>query len=94
MSLNKITVPLLGAVISFFYLSAAVDVARVATDAPNGSEGWHIPESAATELNPEPLNAAVLAKGQSLYKSKCQRCHGADGEDTAPRPNRITRPVI
>jgi len=84
MSLNKILVPLLGAVISFFYLSAAVDVARVATDAPNGSEGWHIPDSAATELNPEPLNAAVLAKGQSLYKSKCQRCHGADGAGHGP----------
>jgi hypothetical protein len=34
-------------------------------------EGWHIPEGAATERNPEPLNAACLAKGQSLYKSKC-----------------------
>ena len=36
------------------------------------------------ELNPEPLNAAVLAKGQSLYKSKCQRCHGADGTGHGP----------
>ena len=79
MSLTKTTVPLLGAMISFFYLTVAVNVARVATQAPDGSEGWHIPESAAMERNPEPLNAAVLAKGEHVYRAKCQRCHGADG---------------
>lgn len=84
MSLTKTTTPLLGAVLSFFFLTAAVNVARVATQAPDGSEGWHIPESAAAERNPEPLDAAVLAKGQSLYRAKCQRCHGADGSGHGP----------
>jgi mono/diheme cytochrome c family protein len=84
MSLSKTTVPLLGAMLSFFYLTAAVNVARVATQAPDGSDGWHIPESAAMERNPEPLNADVLAKGQSLYRAKCQRCHGADGSGHGP----------
>ena len=84
MSVTRTTVPLLGAVLSFFYLTVTVNVARVATQAPEGSEGWHIPESAAMERNPEPLNAAVLAKGQSLFKAKCQRCHGPDGSGHGP----------
>ena len=84
MSLTKTTVPLLGAMLSFFYLTVAVNVARVATQAPDGSDGWHIPEGAAMERNPEPLNADVLAKGQSLYRAKCQRCHGADGSGHGP----------
>ena len=76
---TRSVVPLLGAVLTSFYLAAAVDVASVGTQPAADSNGWHIPEGAATERNPEPLDAAVLAKGQSLYKSKCQRCHGADG---------------
>jgi mono/diheme cytochrome c family protein len=84
MSLTKTTTPLLGAMISFFCLTVAVNVARVATQSPDGSEGWHIPESAAMERNPEPLNAERLAKGQSLYRAKCQRCHGADGSGHGP----------
>lgn len=84
MSLTKTTMPLFGAVLSFFYLTVAINVARVATQAPDGSEGWHIPESAAMERNPEPLNATVLAKGQSVYRAKCQRCHGADGSGHGP----------
>jgi mono/diheme cytochrome c family protein len=81
---TKSVVPLVGAVLTSVYLAAAVDVASVGTQAPNDSNGWHIPEGAATERNPEPLDAAVLAKGQSLYKSKCQRCHGADGRGHGP----------
>lgn len=84
MILTKPVVPLLGMVLTSIYLMAAVDVARVATQAPDDSNGWHIPAGAATESNPEPLNAAALAKGQSLYKSKCQRCHGADGTGHGP----------
>ena len=84
MSVTKTTMPLLGAVLSFFYLTVAVNVARVETQAPDGSEGWHIPQSAVTEHNPEPLNPAVLAKGRSLFKAKCQRCHGADGSGRGP----------
>ena len=66
-----------------FCTTLAVDVA-VAIQAPDDSDGWHIPEGAVTEPNPEPLNAAVLARGQSLYKAKCQRCHGANGSGHGP----------
>ena len=73
------TVPLLGMVLTSFYLMVSVNIANVATQAPDDSNGWHIPESAAMERNPAPLNAAVLADGRRLYQAKCQRCHGADG---------------
>jgi mono/diheme cytochrome c family protein len=81
MTLARVTVPLLGMVLTSFYLMAAVNVA---TQAPEDSNGWHIPEGVAMERNPEPLNAAALAKGRSLYNAKCQRCHGADGAGHGP----------
>jgi mono/diheme cytochrome c family protein len=64
--------------------TVGIEIANGAAQAPDGSQGWQIPESAATERNPEPLTAAVLARGAALYKSKCQRCHGADGAGHGP----------
>jgi mono/diheme cytochrome c family protein len=75
---------LLCAAFAAFCLTFAVDGANVATQAPDGSEGWNIPEGAPMEHNPEPLNSAVLTRGQSLFKAKCQRCHGADGTGHGP----------
>jgi mono/diheme cytochrome c family protein len=66
-----------------FCLSFAAGVA-VGTQSPPGSDGWLIPEGAATESNAQPVDTAVLAKGKSLYKAKCQRCHGADGAGHGP----------
>jgi mono/diheme cytochrome c family protein len=51
---------------------------------PGTSDGWQLPSTAAAEANPVPLTPAVLAKGQSLFKSKCQRCHGATGKGNGP----------
>jgi mono/diheme cytochrome c family protein len=82
MTATNRTWALVCAVTTSFWLGIAV--ARVKTQAPEGSEGWHIPESAAMEHNPVPLDAAVLARGQALYKAKCQRCHGADGAGRGP----------
>lgn len=55
------------------------------------SQGWQIPEGAEAESNPVPVDAAVLARGQRLYKSKCQRCHGIDGNGAGPDadPNHV-----
>ena len=47
-------------------------------------DGWRIPESAATEQSPVPVSPTALARGKSLYQSKCQRCHGADGAGHGP----------
>jgi len=52
--------------------------------APSGSDGWLIPETAAAERNPHPLTPAAIDKGRSLYRSKCARCHGADGTGRGP----------
>jgi mono/diheme cytochrome c family protein len=67
-----------------FCPTAGVELVMVATQAADGSKGWQIPEGAAMERNPEPLNTAALARGQSLYKAKCQRCHGADATGHGP----------
>jgi mono/diheme cytochrome c family protein len=67
-----------------FCPTVGVEVAKVATQAPDDSKGWTIPPHASAESNPEPLNAAALERGQRLYKSKCQRCHGADGTGHGP----------
>jgi mono/diheme cytochrome c family protein len=84
MMLTKSTVPLLGMIVTSIYLTFAFDVANVATQAPDDSNGWHLPEGAAAERNLVPVNDALLARGQSLYKAKCQRCHGADGAGHGP----------
>lgn len=55
-----------------------------AIQAPGGSEGWRIPDGAETENNPVPVDPAVLARGQGLYRSKCQRCHGVHGKGNGP----------
>jgi len=59
-------------------------VVRGAAQAPDGSDGWRIPEGAATEQNPVPVTPAAIARGKSLYQSKCQRCHGSDGVGRGP----------
>ena len=48
------------------------------------SDGWQIPTAAASEANPIPATAAILAKGQDLYKGKCQKCHGPTGTGNGP----------
>ena len=74
----------LGLAVTSVWLALALSSGSVRAQAPEGSDSWQIPESAATESNPTPINAAVLAKGQSLYKTKCQRCHAADGSGRGP----------
>jgi mono/diheme cytochrome c family protein len=48
------------------------------------SDGWQIPDAAATERNPVPSDSAVLARGQAIYRSKCQGCHGVNGTGDGP----------
>jgi mono/diheme cytochrome c family protein len=55
-----------------------------AAEAPGRSQGWQIPEGAERERNPVPADAAGIARGQRLYKAKCQRCHGNDGTGSGP----------
>jgi mono/diheme cytochrome c family protein len=79
-------------------LGVLIVAALGATQRTGGTEGWQIPATAETEINPVPPDAAALAKGQSLYRTKCQRCHGAtgkgDGVDAEPNatPGDLTDP--
>jgi len=65
-------------------LAFVMGIASLIAQSPAGSDRWHIPEGAAAETNPEALNPAAIARGQSLYKAKCQRCHGVDGTGHGP----------
>jgi mono/diheme cytochrome c family protein len=64
--------------------TVGIEIAKGAAGASDPSDGWQIPEGAATEPTPEPVTAASVTRGQSLYKAKCQRCHGLDGTGHGP----------
>ena len=70
------------AAVGLSWLVVMANVVEVAGQVRDASDGWHIPESAATEQSPLPASMAVIARGKGLYQSKCQRCHGPDGVRT------------
>ena len=84
MMLKDGRVALLWMALVMFCPTVGIEVANGATQTPDDSEGWHIPAGATMEHNPQPLNDAVLAKGQGIYKAKCQRCRGTDGTGHGP----------
>jgi len=49
-----------------------------------GGNGWTIPPAGRTEESPLKPTPDVLKKGKSVFGSKCQRCHGADGTGDGP----------
>ena len=73
------------AVLGLSWLVVVGSVVDVAGQARDTSDGWQIPDGAATEQSPVPPGIAVLARGKSLYQSKCQRCHGPDGAGHGPQ---------
>lgn len=54
---------------------------------PSGN-GWQLPRDAADTKNPLPVDATLVAAGKTVYKDKCERCHGpgglGDGKDAEP----------
>lgn len=47
-------------------------------------KGWTIPTGASKEQNPIAETPEILQKGERLYRSKCQRCHGREGRGDGP----------
>lgn len=49
---------------------------------------WILGEDAETKKNPLSIDAKTLATGKSIFKDKCERCHGpgglGDGPDSDP----------
>ena len=74
---------LLGAGVTVVWLTRAFAAIGGAAQGPAGSNGWQIPDTAAAAVSPL-AGAAVPAKGQALFKAKCQRCHGPDGGGHGP----------
>jgi mono/diheme cytochrome c family protein len=58
---------------------------QAAAPQPNG---WILGQDADTKKNPLTPDAATLATGKTIFKNKCQKCHGpgglGDGEDAEP----------
>ena len=69
----------MGAAVTVVWLTRAFAAMGGGAQAPAGSSGWRIPEGAATEVSPAAAGAATVARGQRLFKSKCQSCHGVAG---------------
>ena len=65
-------------------LILAVLAATVAGAQTPSSDGWTIPRGAEAEASPVAASAAVLARGEDIFKSKCRRCHGATGKGNGP----------
>ena len=61
---------------------------ELAATAPAQARGWTLAEDAATKQNPMKPDENTLAAGKTLFKQKCERCHGpgglGDGPDADP----------
>jgi mono/diheme cytochrome c family protein len=75
---------LLRAAVTWVCVIFALGLVWTTVLAQDSSQGWQIPDGAETEHNPVAIDPTVLARGQSLYRSKCQRCHGANGKGNGP----------
>lgn len=55
---------------------------------PKQPAGWTLPAEADTLQNPLTVNEKVIAAGKTIFKDKCERCHGpkglGDGPDADP----------
>ena len=76
------------ALLAVVLVSAVAVRAAATTTAQASSAGWQIGDDAAMLVNPLPLTGATLARGQTIYRSKCQRCHGRTGTGNGPDAER------
>ncbi|MGH9314803.1 MAG: c-type cytochrome [Vicinamibacterales bacterium] len=47
-------------------------------------DGWELPPTADEEKNPLDVTPVVINTGKALFKKKCERCHGPDGNGDGP----------
>lgn len=52
------------------------------------NKGWTVPADARNEINPIAASPEILTKGEKIYRSKCQRCHGKEGRGDGPDADR------
>lgn len=46
--------------------------------------GWTLPADAEAKKSPLAVDAKVLATGKTIFKNKCQKCHGPNGRGDGP----------
>jgi mono/diheme cytochrome c family protein len=70
--------------------AAGLTVGQASQQPPRGpvaqgsGSGWTIPPDAETTKNPLTVDANVLASGKTIFKDKCQKCHGPAGKGDGP----------
>jgi mono/diheme cytochrome c family protein len=69
--------------------SVSIVVSAIAAKQPaqppaKSATGWLLPPEAETTKNPLTVDAKLLATGKSIFKDKCQKCHGASGRGDGP----------
>jgi mono/diheme cytochrome c family protein len=52
--------------------------------AKSSGSGWQLPPDAEDTKNPLTVDAKLLATGKSIFKDKCQKCHGPSGKGDGP----------
>jgi mono/diheme cytochrome c family protein len=74
-----------------FYVQAAARSAAGAQAKPSAPAahahnegGWTLPADAEQKKSPLTVDAKVLAQGKTVFKSKCQKCHGTSGLGDGP----------
>jgi copper transport protein len=70
----------------FAVIAVSAIAARQAAQpaAKSGGGGWTLPPEAEATKNPLTVDAKLLATGKSIFKEKCQKCHGASGKGDGP----------
>lgn len=72
-------------VLLFGSMTVAAIAARQPSQPPAKSAGgWTLPPEAESTKNPLPVDAKLLATGKSIFKEKCQKCHGPSGRGDGP----------
>ena len=80
-SIGVMGVVLVGAVMS---VAAWQPSQTAGKPAQPSASGWTLPEGAAETKNPLTVDAKVIATGKSIFKDKCQKCHGPNGKGDGP----------
>jgi mono/diheme cytochrome c family protein len=69
----------------FSLMTISALAARQGAQPPaKSATGWTLPPDAETTKNPLTVDAKLLATGKSIFKEKCQKCHGASGKGDGP----------
>ena len=71
-------------IISGVHISLAAQAKPAHDHDQPGPGSWTLPPDAEQKKNPLTVDAKLLAQGKSIFKSKCQKCHGPAGRGDGP----------